>query len=221
MFGPTPSFAEPCARVARTGAGLADLVGRHGPAGAPAKLFLPPQGRRRRMVTVHDIVLFGGFIANVVAVGISILLTFLVIYYQKKQTSSYEAFYKKETVKNLREIEIIFNEVDRMSTVQNMDDPKVIEQASFALEKYFKQQAMHMKHIVQRNEMYLDKWATLTPMQRNDIAEATMNLQWLTTDYYPGGKSFNTKKRTWPKQYQAMHEKADYIKDVSRNISAI
>ena len=104
-----------------------------------------------------------------------------------------------------------------MSTVQNMDDPKVIEQASFALEKYFKQQAMHMRHIVQRNEMYLDKWATLTPMQRNDIAEATMNLQWLTTDYYPGGKSFNTKKRTWPKQYNAMHEKADYIKNVSRN----
>ena len=173
------------------------------------------------MVTVHDIVLFGGFIANVVAVGISILLTFLVIYYQKKQATSYEAFYKKEMVKNLREIEIIFSEVDRMSTVENMADPKIVEQASFALEKYFKQQAAHMRHIVQRNEMYLDKWATLTPMQRNDIAEATMNLQWLTTDFYPTNKSFNTKKRTWPKQYSVMHEKSDYIKNVSRTISSI
>ena len=173
------------------------------------------------MVTVHDIVLFGGFIANVAAVVISILLTFLVVYYQKKQTATYEEFYKNETIKNLREIEIIFQEVDRMSSIRDSTEPGVVERVSYDLEKYFKQQSQRMKHIIQHSETYLDKWATLTPQQRNDVSDAVLSLQWLITDYYPQGKSFNTKKRTWPKQYKTMHEKAATIKEVGRTLSAL
>jgi len=173
------------------------------------------------LVTVHDIVLYGGFIANIAAVGISIMLTFLVIYYQKKQTSSYEEFYKNETIKNLREIEFIFQEVDRISSIPHSTEPGVVEGVSYDLEKYFKQNLNRMTHIIQHIEMYLDKWTTLPPTHRNSVAEAALSLQWLMTDYYPRGKSFNTKKRTWPKQYKIMHEKAESIREAGRTVSAL
>ena len=173
------------------------------------------------MVTVHDIVYYGGFIANIAAVGISIMLTFLVIYYQKKQTSSYEEFYKKETIKNLREIEIIFQEVDRISSIPHSTEPGVVEGVSYDLEKYFKQHSARMRHTIQHIETYLDKWTTLPPQHRNDVAEAALSLQWLMTEYYPQGKSFNTKKRTWPKQYDVMHEKAESIREVGRTVSSL
>lgn len=161
---------------------------------------------------------YWGLIASMVGVAVTVILTIIVVSFQQKQRKSDEEYYKNETFKNAEEITKTFLAVIRESRGRDTGSPEEDEQITSSLEDYFKQNTDRIRYLIQYSEMCLEKWVSLKPDQRNNIKEIISSLNWLIEDYFPEGKSFNTKKRTWTQQYNNLHAKREKINQVIESL---
>lgn len=169
------------------------------------------------MVTLNEFLVLGGFVTNLIGVVVSAALTVIVVKYQNKQRDTAERFHGVEIDDNLKSMAEVFDDVIHSSR-HDSQDPEEIELATYALEKYYKHHATRMSELAQNTETHIDQLLSMDPERRVDLLDAVRALRWLVEEYYPPRTSFNTKKRIWAKQYDALFEKRNVISRARKRI---
>ncbi len=172
------------------------------------------QVQQTAFTLTDEFYLIASFYINVAAIVLTVILTVIVVHYHNKQQRAAEEYYMNETLKNAHDIASTFKEILRRSHVRDLRQPSEVERATYSLESYFKKNVERINKLVTHSEACLERWISLKMYHRNNMNDAISDLHWLTADYFPDGKSFNTKKRSWPDHYDDLVVKESRISKI-------
>lgn len=169
---------------------------------------------------MSEILTFWGSIASMMGLGIMIILTFYVRWLGKKQRETDEQYYRHQTITNIRTMSQHTIDILNISTGEDSRTAIELEDNTKELKKYFTNNSVSMRLLIQDCKFTLSKWITLKQEEREKIHYIIDSLQWVLDEYFPDkGNSDKLQQRIWTSQYDELEKKKNVIVQTVDNIT--
>ncbi len=160
---------------------------------------------------------------SIAGVFVAVILTILVIKFDKDRRTREEDYYKTQTKSYIHDILNHFVEIDRLSQSDDFEEDEQheneIEEETQAnillhLNRYYKQNYKKMEMLLDNVQESLARWSGLDKNKREKYSEIIGSFRWLINDYFSTNKSEDIQLRMWNTQHQQVTEKRYKIDDV-------
>ena len=169
---------------------------------------------------MYEELTFWGSIASFIGVGITVILTFYVRWLGKKQRESDEQYYRHQTITNIRTSSQHIIDILNISTGEDTRTETELEDNTKELKRYFRNNSVSMRLLIQDCKFTLSKWITLKHEEKEKIQYIIDSLQWILDKYFPDkGNSDKLQQRIWNSQYDELEKRKNVIVQTVDNIT--
>lgn len=172
------------------------------------------------MFLMSEILNFWGSIASLAGVGITLILTFYVRWLGKRQREIDEQYYRHQTITNIRTMSQHVMDILDISTGEDSRSEMELEDNTKELGKYFRNNSVSIRLLIQDCKFTLSKWLTLKQEEREKIQYIINSLQWILDKYFPDKENSNElQQRIWSSHYDELEKKKNVIIQTVENIT--
>ena len=169
---------------------------------------------------MYEELTFWGSIASFIGVGITAILTFYVRLLGKKQREADEQYYRHQTITNIRTASQHIIDILNISTGEDTRTETELEDNTKELKRYFRNNSVSMRLLIQDCKFTLSKWITLKHEEKEKIQYIIDSLQWILDKYFPDkGNSDKLQQRIWASQYDELGKRKNVIVQTVDNIT--
>ncbi|MCH9657223.1 hypothetical protein K0U27_00775 [archaeon] len=167
-----------------------------------------------------DLVSIASLIASSVGVIIAFILTFYVVNLNKKQRNSDEIYYRHQTLTNIRTIHNSVGEIFDISTGEDRRTPEEFEDNTMELKKFFRNNSVNLRLLIQDSKFTLSKWITLKPNERAEIQYIINSMSWTLETYFPEKNNSNElQQRIWTTHYPELETRKERIGEIVLDVT--
>jgi len=169
---------------------------------------------------MYEELTFWGSIASFIGVGITVILTFYVRWLGKKQRESDEQYYRHQTITNIRIVSQHVIDILNISTGEDTRTEIELEDNTKELKRYFRNNSVSMRLLIQDCKFTLSKWITLKHEEKEKIQYIIDSSQWILDTYFPDkGNTDKLQQRIWTSQYDELEKRKNVILQTVDNIT--
>lgn len=153
-----------------------------------------------------------GAIASIIGLIVTVILTFYVRRLDRKQVQKDEQYYRHQTISNIRTITQHIIDVLNISTGEDSRTAEEQKDITTELKKYFRNNSISMRLLIQDCKFTLSKWITLKQDERTEIQYIIESLQWVLDKYFPDNEnSDELQQRIWTSQYEELEKRKNKV----------